>query len=35
VVDEIKTKYEKDVTDECLEPIIVNGQEGRTKGALF
>ncbi|KAG6842986.1 hypothetical protein H0H93_002652 [Arthromyces matolae] len=29
VVDVIKANYEKDVTDEFLKPIIVNGKEGR------
>lgn len=32
-IDEIKANYEKDVTDEFLKPIIVNGDEGRIKGA--
>ncbi|KAF8183209.1 BPG-independent [Mycena galopus ATCC 62051] len=31
IVDEIKANYEKDVTDEFLKPIIVNGEEGRIK----
>ncbi|KAJ7850999.1 BPG-independent [Mycena leptocephala] len=31
VVDEIKANYEKDVTDEFLKPIIVNGDAGRIK----
>ncbi|KAJ7178883.1 putative phosphoglyceromutase [Mycena haematopus] len=31
VVDEIKASYEKDVTDEFLKPIIVNGDAGRIK----
>ncbi|KAJ7589652.1 phosphoglycerate mutase [Mycena floridula] len=30
-VDAIKGNYEKDVTDEFLKPIIVNGDEGRIK----
>ncbi|KAF9068656.1 cofactor-independent phosphoglycerate mutase [Rhodocollybia butyracea] len=30
-VDAIKANYEKDVTDEFLKPIIVNGDEGRIK----
>ncbi|KAF7368234.1 Phosphoglycerate-bisphosphoglycerate-independent [Mycena venus] len=30
-VDEIKANYEKDVTDEFLKPIIVNGDAGRIK----
>ncbi|ESK97725.1 phosphoglycerate -bisphosphoglycerate-independent [Moniliophthora roreri MCA 2997] len=30
-VDAIKASYEKDVTDEFLKPIIVNGSEGRIK----
>lgn len=32
VIDAIKANYEKDVTDEFLKPIIVNGDEGRIKG---
>jgi 2,3-bisphosphoglycerate-independent phosphoglycerate mutase len=28
----IKASYDKDVTDEFLKPIIVNGDEGRIKG---
>lgn len=35
VVDAIKANYEKDLTDEFLKPIIVNGDEGRLKGKLF
>ncbi|KAE9403782.1 hypothetical protein BT96DRAFT_936208 [Gymnopus androsaceus JB14] len=31
VMDAIKSNYEKDVTDEFLKPIIVNGDEGRIK----
>jgi len=31
VVDTIKENYEKDITDEFLKPIIVNGDEGRIK----
>ncbi|KAJ6562337.1 hypothetical protein B0H19DRAFT_1068981 [Mycena capillaripes] len=31
VVDEIKANYKKDVTDEFLKPIIVNGDAGRIK----
>ncbi|KAF8076920.1 phosphoglycerate mutase [Lyophyllum atratum] len=31
VVDVIKANYEKDVTDEFLKPIIVNGDAGRIK----
>ncbi|KAJ3993598.1 PGM protein [Lentinula boryana] len=31
VVDVIKENYEKDVTDEFLKPIIVNGDKGRIK----
>ncbi|KAG6891622.1 hypothetical protein C0992_001307 [Termitomyces sp. T32_za158] len=31
VVDVIKANYEKDITDEFLKPIIVNGDEGRIK----
>jgi 2,3-bisphosphoglycerate-independent phosphoglycerate mutase len=34
-VDEIKANYEKDVTDEFLKPIIVNGDAGRIKGAFL
>jgi 2,3-bisphosphoglycerate-independent phosphoglycerate mutase len=34
VVDEIKADYEKDVTDEFLKSIIVNGDAGRIKGAF-
>ncbi|KAK7036254.1 BPG-independent [Favolaschia claudopus] len=30
-VDEIKANYEKDVTDEFLKPIVVNGEQGRIK----
>ncbi|KAJ3775333.1 BPG-independent [Lentinula raphanica] len=30
-VDAIKGNYEKDVTDEFLKPIIINGDEGRIK----
>ncbi|KIK55304.1 hypothetical protein GYMLUDRAFT_47871 [Collybiopsis luxurians FD-317 M1] len=30
-VDAIKANYDKDVTDEFLKPIIVNGDEGRIK----
>ena len=30
----IKENYEKDITDEFLKPIIVNGDEGRIKGGL-
>lgn len=33
IVGVIKENYEKDVTDEFLKPIIVNGDEGRIKGA--
>jgi 2,3-bisphosphoglycerate-independent phosphoglycerate mutase len=32
IVGVIKANYEKDVTDEFLKPIIVNGDEGRIKG---
>jgi 2,3-bisphosphoglycerate-independent phosphoglycerate mutase len=35
VVDEIKANYEKDVTDEFLKPIIVNGDAGRLKGPVL
>jgi 2,3-bisphosphoglycerate-independent phosphoglycerate mutase len=31
----IESNYEKDVTDEFLEPIIVNGDAGRIKGRCF
>jgi len=31
----IEANYEKDVTDEFLKPIIVNGDEGRIKGRSF
>ncbi|KAG6867133.1 hypothetical protein C0993_006451, partial [Termitomyces sp. T159_Od127] len=31
VIDVIKANYAKDVTDEFLKPIIVNGDEGRVK----
>ncbi|TRM64527.1 BPG-independent [Schizophyllum amplum] len=30
-IDVVKANYEKDVTDEFLKPIIVNGDEGRVK----
>lgn len=33
IVDVIKSNYEKDVTDEFLKPIIVNGDAGRIKGS--
>jgi 2,3-bisphosphoglycerate-independent phosphoglycerate mutase len=33
ILDVIKQKYEKDVTDELFKPIIVNGDGGRIKGA--
>lgn len=32
VIAAIKANYEKDVTDEFLKPIIVNGDDGRVKG---
>lgn len=32
VIKTIEENYEKDVTDEFLKPIIVNGEEGRIKG---
>ncbi len=35
VVDEIKANYEKDVTDEFLKPIIVDGDAGRIKGGRY
>lgn len=31
----IKENYEKDLTDEFLKPIIVNGEEGRIKGLFL
>ncbi|KAJ6516506.1 BPG-independent [Mycena sanguinolenta] len=31
IIDEIKANYDKDVTDEFLKPIIVNGDAGRIK----
>jgi 2,3-bisphosphoglycerate-independent phosphoglycerate mutase len=34
IVDVIKQNYKKDITDEFLKPIIVNGDEGRIKGEL-
>ena len=34
VVAAIEENYKKDVTDEFLKPIIVNGDEGRIKGTL-
>lgn len=32
VIKAIEENYKKDVTDEFLKPIIVNGEEGRIKG---
>jgi 2,3-bisphosphoglycerate-independent phosphoglycerate mutase len=32
IIKAIEANYEKDVTDEFLKPIIVNGDEGRIKG---
>jgi 2,3-bisphosphoglycerate-independent phosphoglycerate mutase len=32
VVKAVEENYKKDVTDEFLKPIIVNGEEGRIKG---
>jgi len=32
LVKAIEANYEKDITDEFLKPIIVNGDEGRIKG---
>ena len=32
-IEAIEAKYEKDITDEFLKPIIINGDEGRIKGA--
>ena len=34
ILDVIKQNYEKNITDEFLKPIIVNGEEGRIKGRL-
>jgi 2,3-bisphosphoglycerate-independent phosphoglycerate mutase len=34
IVDVIKQNYEKDITDEFLKPINVNGKECRIKGGL-
>ena len=34
LVKAIEENYKKDVTDEFLKPIIVNGDEGRIKGEL-
>lgn len=34
LVNAIEENYKKDVTDEFLKPIIVNGEEGRIKGEL-
>jgi 2,3-bisphosphoglycerate-independent phosphoglycerate mutase len=34
IVKAIEANYAKDVTDEFLKPIIVDGDEGRIKGAL-
>ena len=34
LVKAIEENYKKDVTDEFLRPIIVNGDEGRIKGEL-
>ena len=31
----IEERYKKDETDEFLKPIIVNGDEGRIKGAYY
>ena len=32
-IDTVEANYKKDVTDEFLKPIIVDGDEGRIKGA--
>lgn len=32
LVKAIEENYKKDITDEFLKPIIVNGDEGRIKG---
>jgi 2,3-bisphosphoglycerate-independent phosphoglycerate mutase len=34
LVEAIEENYKKNVTDEFLKPIIVNGDEGRIKGVL-
>lgn len=33
IVQVIEESYKKDLTDEFLKPLIVNGDEGRVKGA--
>jgi 2,3-bisphosphoglycerate-independent phosphoglycerate mutase len=35
VVESIEGNYKKDLTDEFLKPIIVNGSDGRIKGGLY
>jgi 2,3-bisphosphoglycerate-independent phosphoglycerate mutase len=35
LVKAIEANYEKDVTDEFLKPLIVNGDEGRIKGEVL
>ena len=35
VIKTIEANYKKDITDEFLKPIIVNGDEGRIKGGFF
>ena len=35
LVKAIEENYKKNVTDEFLKPIIVNGDEGRIKGESF
>jgi 2,3-bisphosphoglycerate-independent phosphoglycerate mutase len=35
VIKTIEANYKKDVTDEFLKPIIVNGDEGRIKGGFI
>ena len=35
VIKTIEANYKKDVTDEFLKSIIVNGDAGRIKGAFF
>jgi 2,3-bisphosphoglycerate-independent phosphoglycerate mutase len=34
IIEVIKGNYDKDITDEFLKPIIVNGDAGRIKGEL-
>ena len=35
VIKAIENNYAKDVTDEFLKPIIVNGDKGRIKGEVY